>query len=285
MSKKTVVIATSNGKVMEIVGNFNGTLVIMDDFLFENRGASKIKLGSGSVSYIWHGKIQSADSPQEKAMICEAQKLYPKLLIGNKCPKTGGKFLVVDTCGGYIKRVYGNAAAELIVLDENADNDRKIGNFAFGDSIRCLLYYGIVWGQALSAKNGRLLKKISTHIEKNQPGTLIGLPAFHVPDDRDLELPNIRKALHAEIAYRTIMKSEYADTFLSDGETTGVGDLLCDLMHFCDLNEDVPFEAVVRQAFLHYDAEIAQEKEFQKEEVTPESVGDFWERAWALENY
>jgi hypothetical protein len=275
MRRQTVVIETSDGKVMEVVGNFNGTLVILDDFLFEKKDAPKIKLGTGLDSYIWHGKIQHAQSPQEIAVIGQGQMLNPDLKPAKIDTKTKGKFLVLDTCGGHIKTAWGNTDAELIVLDENANNDRKIRKITFGDSVKSLLYYRWVWGQSLSYERRHLLKEIYRHFRKNsQPGTLVGLPVFKAPNDMGLELPNIRKAIAAEKAYRTIMKSDYAHTFLFWDMESGLGDLLCDIRHFCDLNEDVPFEEVERRALMHYDAEIAEEEEFEKEEVTHETAGD-----------
>lgn len=47
MSSQTVVIQTSDGKILDIFGNVDTTVVILDDFLEERRNASIIELDNG----------------------------------------------------------------------------------------------------------------------------------------------------------------------------------------------------------------------------------------------
>ena len=47
MNSQTVVIQTSDGKILDIFGNVDTTVVILDDFLEERRNAPIIELDNG----------------------------------------------------------------------------------------------------------------------------------------------------------------------------------------------------------------------------------------------
>jgi len=69
------------------------------------------------------------------------------------------------------------------------------------------------------------------------------------------------------IAYRAIMRSDYAYTMIGEF-IDGLGDLICDIMHLCDLC-DLPFEDVMDRAMMHYDEEKAEEDEYKTQRDLP----------------
>ena len=269
MSSQTVVIQTSDGKILDIFGNVDTTVVILDDFLEERRNAAIIELDNGLKTYIFHEKVgQNATSSKKKAMINRVQKLYGNIgtYMNSKEAKHG--LVVVDTCGGYVKNVFGNTAAKLIILDENVDNKRKIGTIAFKDGVKSYIWFGIVSRYQLTDDQWDLLSALGKCLKKNSHGgKLVGEVLFEGEVYPDLEFPNILKASRAELAYRAIMRSNFAYTML-DEFINGPGDLICNIMHLCDLC-DLPFEDVMDRAMMHYDNEKAEEDEYKTQRDLP----------------
>ena len=273
MCTQTVVIQTSDGKILDIFANVDTAIVILDDFLEERRDAAIIELDNGVKTYIFHQKINhNTTSSKQKTMIKQVQKLYGSpIQKKTKGPKHG--MVVIDTCGGYIKHVFGSTTAELIILDENVDNKRKIGTISFKDGFKNYIWHGIVYGYELTHDELDLLRVLGKHVKKNpQGGNLIGEVLFRGGVYPDLDLPNILKASMAERAYRAIMRSDFSDTMLEEF-INGPGDLICNIMHFCDFC-DLPFEDVMDRAMMHYDREIAEEKEYRTQRVLPEFDSD-----------
>ena len=269
MSSQTVVIQTSDGKILDIFGNVDTTVVILDDFLEERRNAAILELDNGVKTYIFHEKVgYNATSSKQKAMINRVQKLYGSIspYMNSKEPKHG--IVVVDTCGGYVKNVLGNTAAKLIILDENVDNKRKIGTIAFKDGVKSYIWFGIVSRYGLTDDQRDLLSVLGKHVKKkSHGGNLIGEVLFEGEVYPKLECPNILKASRAENAYRAIMRSGFAYPML-DEFINGPGDLICSIMHLCDLC-DLPFEDVMDRAMMHYDSEKAEEDEYKTQRDLP----------------
>jgi hypothetical protein len=184
----------------------------------------------------------------------------------SKEPKHG--IVVVDTCGGYVKNVFGNTTAKLIILDENVENKRKIGTIAFKDGVKSYIWFGIVSRYGLTDDQRDLLSALVKHVKKkSHEDKLIGEVLFEGEVYPDLEFPNILKSSGAEYAYRAIMRSDYAYTMIGEF-IDGLGDLICDIMHLCDLC-DLPFEDVMDRAMMHYDEEKAEEDEYKTQRDLP----------------
>lgn len=269
MSSQTVVIQTSDGKIMDIFGDVSATVVILDDFLEERRNAPIIELDNGLKTYIFHKKVgHKATNSKQKSIIKEVQKLYGGIspCMYSKEPKHG--MVVVDTCGGYVKNVFGNTTAKLIILDENVDNKRKIGTVAFKNGVKSYIWFGIVSRYELTDEQKDLLSALAKHVKKkSHEDKLIGEVLFEGEVYLDLEFPNIMKACGAERAYRAIMRSDFAFTML-DEFINGPADLICDIMHLCDLC-DLPFEDVMDRAMMYYDEEKAEEGEYKTQRDLP----------------
>lgn len=81
--------------------------------------------------------------------------------------------------------------------------------------------------------------------------------------DGQPELLNAERATFGELAMVSFAsKTGQSGDVIEDPETV-IGDLLADLMHFCDA-KDVDFEEALRRGRNHHDEEIAEEAE-QKE--------------------
>jgi hypothetical protein len=201
-------------------------------------------------------------------MINRVQKLYGSIGSHTNSKEQKHGIVVVDTCGGYVKNVFGNTSAKLIILDENVDNKRKIGTIAFKNRVKSYIWLGIVSRYELTDDQQDLLSALGKWLKKNSHGgKLVGEVLFEGEVYPDLEFPNIMKASRAERAYRAIMSSYYAYTML-DEFIDGPGDLICDIMHLCDLC-DLPFEDVMDRAMMHYDNEKAEENEYKTQRVLP----------------
>jgi len=269
MSSPTVVIQTYDGKILDIFSNVSTTVMILDDYLEERRNAPIIELDNGLKTYIFNKKVgHKATNIKQKSVINGVQKLYGGIspYMDSKEPKHG--IVVVETCGGYVKNVIGNTTAKLIILDEKVDNKRKIGTVAFKNGVKSYIWFGIVSRYKLTDEQKDLLSALVKHVKnKSHEDKLIGEVLFEGEVFPNLEFPNIMKACRAERAYRAIMRSDFAFTLL-DEFINGPGDLICDIMHLCDLC-DLPFEDVMDRAMMHYDEEKAEEGQYETQRDLP----------------